>query len=208
MCVFFCCCCFFFFFLLGLNLCGTCKFPGCGSHQSCSCWPTSQPRQCQIQAASDVAAAYRNAGSLTHWERPGIKSASSGILVRFLACWATVGTPGFHCFWWELSHHVYSSTVPLCNALIFFLKSCFVSFYILFSVVWLWCFPCIYLPWSLLSFWICKLLFFTKFGKLSAIISLNIFLPHSVFYFSWTQLNMYWLVFLSLPRLYSLFSPI
>ena len=33
-----------------------------------------------------------NAGSLTHWARPGIEPASSWILVGFLTHWATVGT--------------------------------------------------------------------------------------------------------------------
>ena len=35
------------------------------------------------------ATAHGNAGSLTHWVRPGIKPASSCILVRFLTHWAT-----------------------------------------------------------------------------------------------------------------------
>ena len=34
-----------------------------------------------------------NTRSLTPWERPGIKPASSWILVRFINCWATKGTP-------------------------------------------------------------------------------------------------------------------
>ena len=34
-----------------------------------------------------------NTRSLTHWVRPGIKPASSWILVRFLTCWAPIGTP-------------------------------------------------------------------------------------------------------------------
>ena len=34
-----------------------------------------------------------NARSLTHWARPGIKLASSWILVGFVNCWATMGTP-------------------------------------------------------------------------------------------------------------------
>ena len=34
-----------------------------------------------------------NDRSLTHWVRPGIKSSSSWILVRFLTCWTTMGTP-------------------------------------------------------------------------------------------------------------------
>ena len=34
-----------------------------------------------------------NAGSLTHWARPGIKRVSSWILVRFVNHWAMTGTP-------------------------------------------------------------------------------------------------------------------
>ena len=34
-----------------------------------------------------------NAGSLTHWEKPGIEPTSLWILVVFLTCWATMGTP-------------------------------------------------------------------------------------------------------------------
>ena len=36
--------------------------------------------------------AYGNAGSLTHWVRPGIKTTSSLILVRFLTHWPAMGT--------------------------------------------------------------------------------------------------------------------
>ena len=43
-------------------------------------WPTPQLLQRQI---------------LTHWMRPGIKPTASWILVRFLTCWATTGTPLF-----------------------------------------------------------------------------------------------------------------
>ena len=37
--------------------------------------------------------AHGNAGSLTHWARPGIKLSSSWMLVRFVNRWATTGTP-------------------------------------------------------------------------------------------------------------------
>ena len=37
--------------------------------------------------------AHSNAGSLTHWARPGIEPTSSWMLVGFVNCWATVGTP-------------------------------------------------------------------------------------------------------------------
>ena len=60
-------------------------------NQSWSCWPT--PQQLEIQAASATyTTAHGNAGSLTHWVRPGIKPKSSWILVRF-----ATAEP-----WWEL----------------------------------------------------------------------------------------------------------
>ena len=34
-----------------------------------------------------------NAGSLTHWARPGMEPSSSWMLVGFVNCWATTGTP-------------------------------------------------------------------------------------------------------------------
>ena len=37
--------------------------------------------------------AHGNAGSPTHWARPGIKPASSWILVQFIFCCAAIGTP-------------------------------------------------------------------------------------------------------------------
>ena len=45
-----------------------------------------QPQQYQIRAASvTYTTAYVNTGSLTHWVRPGIKHASSWMLVRFVS---------------------------------------------------------------------------------------------------------------------------
>ena len=63
-----------------------------GSNQSCSRWPTPWPQQGRIWAAS---ATYTttHAGSLTHWVRPGMEPASSGMPVRFAHFWATLGTP-------------------------------------------------------------------------------------------------------------------
>ena len=37
--------------------------------------------------------AHGNARALTHWARPGIEPVSSGTLVRFVTCWATMGIP-------------------------------------------------------------------------------------------------------------------
>ena len=65
-----------------------------GLNRSRSCWPPPQPQQHRIQASSvPYTTAYSNSGSLTHWARPGIKSTSLWILVRFLTCCTTAGTP-------------------------------------------------------------------------------------------------------------------
>ena len=69
------------------------KVPRLGSNQNCSCWPTPQPPQGQIQAAYvTFAVACSNVGSLTHWARLGIEPTSLWILVGFLTCWTTIGT--------------------------------------------------------------------------------------------------------------------
>ena len=57
--------------------------------------PIPQPQQHQIRATSATyTSVHGNSRSLTYWARPGIKPTSSWILVRFLTCWATTGTPG------------------------------------------------------------------------------------------------------------------
>ena len=66
-----------------------------GSNKSYSCQPTPQPQQCEIQAeTATYTTAHSNARSLTHSARPGIKPASSGILVgfKYFRC-ATTRTP-------------------------------------------------------------------------------------------------------------------
>ena len=80
---------FFFFFFRGApEAYGSSQARG--SIQSCTCHPMSQPQQWRIQAAMTNTTA--NAGSLTHWVRPGIKPLSSRMLqVHYL--WATTGTP-------------------------------------------------------------------------------------------------------------------
>ena len=87
----------FFFFFFGLfrpspGACGCSKARGpigtttAGLH-------TPQPQQHGIWAMSmTYTTAYSNAGSLTHWSRPGIELKSSWILVRFINCWAIMGT--------------------------------------------------------------------------------------------------------------------
>ena len=54
------------------------RFPGLGSNQNWSRQPTPQPQQCGIWFTSAAySTVHGNAGSLTHWARPGVKSASS-----------------------------------------------------------------------------------------------------------------------------------
>ena len=65
-----------------------------GSNWNCSCWPTPQPQQLRIWAASATyTTAHSTTRSLIPWVRPGMEPSSSWILVRFLTHWATVGTP-------------------------------------------------------------------------------------------------------------------
>ena len=76
-----------FFFLYSFYSC-TCsiwKFSGWKSNWSCSCPPMLQPWQHWIQAASvTYTAAAGNAGSLTHWVRPGIEPICSQTLCQVL----------------------------------------------------------------------------------------------------------------------------
>ena len=76
---------FFFFFCLFLGLHRSIwRFPGWGSSRSCNHQPMPQPQQHGIRAASATyTIAHRNARSLTHWVRPGIKPSSSWMLVGF-----------------------------------------------------------------------------------------------------------------------------
>ena len=55
----------------------------------CDVWCT---RQCDFIAVAML-------DPLTHWVRPGVRPASSWILVRFLTYWAPVGILIFYCFW-------------------------------------------------------------------------------------------------------------
>ena len=57
-----------------------------GLYHSYSCHPTPQPQLSQIWATcANYITAHSNARSLAHWERPGIKPASSWILVKFVS---------------------------------------------------------------------------------------------------------------------------
>ena len=85
------------------------EVPRLGSEQERSFRPTPQPQQCQTWAMFlTYSTVCCNAGSLTRWERLGIKTAFSWILVGFLSHWATAGTPLLtldrirHCWLWVL----------------------------------------------------------------------------------------------------------
>ena len=74
---------FFFFSFLGTHV-ALWRFPGESSNWSYNCRPTPQPQPQprQIRAASvTYTTAHGNAGSLTHWVRPGFEPESSWILV-------------------------------------------------------------------------------------------------------------------------------
>ena len=91
--------CFFFFCLFRAGLAAYWGSQVRGSNQSPNRRPTPQPQQHGIQATSATyATAHGDAGSLTHWARPGIKPASSWTLVRFVYCWVTTGTPKIFIF--------------------------------------------------------------------------------------------------------------
>ena len=77
-----------------------------------------QPQQHGIWAVpATYTTGHDNAGSLTHWARPGIKPMSSRILVRFLNHWAPKQTPSLlvaliHSSWWSL-HRLGKTFCPL-----------------------------------------------------------------------------------------------
>ena len=74
---------FFCFFRAAPSAYGGSQARGLSS-RICSCWP--QPQQRGIRAASSThTTAHRNAGSLTHWVKPGIEPATSLFLVRFVS---------------------------------------------------------------------------------------------------------------------------
>ena len=76
---------FFFFCFLGLHPWHM-EVSKPGSNWSYSCWPTPQPQQCGIRAASTTyTTAHGNAGSPTHRVRPRTEPASSWILVKFFS---------------------------------------------------------------------------------------------------------------------------
>ena len=67
------------------HTCSAWKFLGQGLNWSCSCRPTPQPQEHQIQAApATYATAWGNTGSWTHWARPGIEPEFSWTLCQVL----------------------------------------------------------------------------------------------------------------------------
>ena len=72
------------FFFLGPHL-QHMKVPRLGVGSSCSCWPTPQPQQCRIPAASATyTTAHGKVRALTHGARAVIEPKSSWILVCFI----------------------------------------------------------------------------------------------------------------------------
>ena len=83
----------FFFFFLGPHPWHM-EVPRPGVESELQHQTTPQPQPHQIPAHLwPTLQLVATAGSLTHWERPGIEPTSSWILIRFLTCWATTGTP-------------------------------------------------------------------------------------------------------------------
>ena len=75
---------FFFFFFLGQHW-RHMEVPRLGNC-SCSHWPGPQPQQRRIQALSATyIIAHGNAGSLSHWVRPGIELTTSWLPVGFVS---------------------------------------------------------------------------------------------------------------------------
>ena len=83
----------FVFVFLGLHS-QHMEVPRLGTNGSCSHQPMPEPQQCWIQAASATyTTGHGDAGSLTHWARPGIEPVSSWMLVGFVNRWAMTRTP-------------------------------------------------------------------------------------------------------------------
>ena len=75
---------FIYFYFLGLHL-WQMEVPRLGELQSYSCQPMPQPQQCRIRASSaNYTITHGKARSLTHLAGPGIKPASSWILVGLI----------------------------------------------------------------------------------------------------------------------------
>ena len=84
-----------------------------------------------------------NAGSLTHWARPGIESKSSWIPVGFVSLWATMGTPPLTS--WQQLMKLTTRSFPKC---------CFLGF----PTPYLTNFPCPFWTFLLKEVFSCSLL--------------------------------------------------
>ena len=86
---------FFFFFFLGPHPQHT-KFPrlGVSSELQLLAYATATAKP-DSSCICDLHHISQQDQFLTHWTRPGIEPVSSGILVRFVSCWATTGTQRF-----------------------------------------------------------------------------------------------------------------
>ena len=102
-------------FFLGLHLRHV-EVPRLGLNSSCSCWPTLQPQQCWIQAASGTCTiAHSNARSLTHWVRPGTRTRvlMDTSWVRYH--WTMTGTPLKFLIYFERETSWLMQPVLLCS---------------------------------------------------------------------------------------------
>ena len=100
---------FFFFIFLGPHLQHV-EILRLGVKSELQLKATPQPQQPWIQATSvTYTTAQGNAGSLTHWARPGIEPTTSWFLVIFGNHWAMRGTPYLFLFFF---HFIFLGPYP------------------------------------------------------------------------------------------------
>ena len=105
-----------------------------------------QPQHGQIQATSvTYTTAHDNARSLAHWTRPGIKPASSWILVRFVSAepWQELRFLFFHYGWFTvfcqfLLYSIVTQSHTYIHSLLSFwiVELCFAGSYIIWKLAW------------------------------------------------------------------------
>ena len=78
---------------------------------------SSQARGQIRAAAASLHHSHSNARSLTYWSRAGIKPISSWILVRFVTCQATAGTPYFILWKFQLENCPFEELPWWCSGL-------------------------------------------------------------------------------------------
>ena len=126
----------FFVFLSFLGpYMGIWRFPGCSCQLEL--WPLTYARATATGIWAESATyttAHGNAGSLTHWARPGIEPKTSWFLVEFVNHWATTGTPSMN---FKLKYLPYSLvSIYTINATCYFLN--------IYYQFWLMLFPTIF----------------------------------------------------------------